>query len=276
MILPCLLQEQNGKLQQQQQHLLPEPQTTESRSCSPIDSPKPFVAVNNHYTEQVSTSPEKKFTSEEESHLTNQDRRQEFYLSPISGPVAQPVILPTIISRTSQPFYPTNTTPPLSSNRSFLNNETTTTTNTSIIKTTQNSNNHVIRPNPKKAYFAKQNCSQLNNCQKPEISHPVSRLCDSIIQTNDKIVENNKSSNDGKIDAEGQCSEKLTIATESIGSDSNNNNNEVTNDNIHRGRNNNSEDHRCDQCGKTFVTRASLKVIISVYLCLSLSFFSLT
>ncbi|XP_043464275.1 uncharacterized protein LOC122499817 [Leptopilina heterotoma] len=265
--------EPSGKLQ----HHLPEVQSTESRSCSPTNSPKPFVPVNNHYSEQVSTSPEKKCPSEEESHLPCQDRRQEFYLTPISGPVAQPVVLPTVISRTSQAFYPN--TNQLPSTRQFLNNDsnttvilttTTTTTNatnttnttttSATTKTMQNSSpNQVIRPNPKKAYFAQQKICSKTNSPKPEISHPISRLCDSIIEAANDSIETNKSHHDVNIDAEGQCSEKMTIATESVRSDSNNNN-EASSDQFNRGRNNNTDDHRCDQCGKTFVTRASLKV----------------
>ena len=213
-----------------------------SPSCSPSDSPKPYVAINNRLSQQILTTSEKRPSSEEETLAkVNQDRRQEFYL-PIPGPVAQPVILPSIMPRTVQPFYPNSTSLP--STRPFFENETT-----------QSATTHVspIRPSPKKVYFGHQ------NCQKPEISHPISRLCDSI-QPKESPVEQ---SMETKIEVERKCSDK-TASNISALSDSNNN--DASGDQFHRVRNNsNSEDHRCDQCGKTFVTRASLKVIINRY-----------
>lgn len=91
--------------------------------------------------------------------------------------------------------------------------------------------------------------------QKPEISHPVSRLCDTI-ESNDAndrftILEAEK---DLKVDP--KVAERVIV-----NSDNNNNDAIIGNDVSQRGRGNGTqENHRCDQCGKTFVTRASLKV----------------
>ncbi|XP_034184545.2 uncharacterized protein LOC117606322 [Osmia lignaria lignaria] len=96
--------------------------------------------------------------------------------------------------------------------------------------------------------------------QKPEISHPVSRLCDTIESndTNDRftILEAEK---DLKVDA--KVTERVIV-----NSDNNNNDAIISNDVSQRGRaSGTQENHRCDQCGKTFVTRASLKVHIRTH-----------
>lgn len=231
-----------------------EPAQRISPSCSPSDSPKPYAAVNNHLTQQIPTSPEKRSPSEEES-LTkaNQDRRQEFYLAPIPGPVAQPVILPAM-PRTVQPFYP-NSTQPIQqipqippTTRSFYENETTPSAISHLTP---------IRPSPQKVYFGHQ------NGQKPEISHPISRLCDSIPPKESVERVSVEKSLETKIEVESHCNDKIALNV----SVSDSNNNDASGDQFHRVRNNSScEDHRCDQCGKTFVTRASLKVIIFIIL----------
>ncbi|XP_033228116.1 uncharacterized protein LOC117179966 [Belonocnema kinseyi] len=224
-----------------------EPQQRISPSCSPSDSPKPFAAINNHHTQQIPPSPEKRSPNEEESLIqVNQERRQDFYLAPIPGPIAQPVILPAVMPRPVQPFYP-NSTQPIQqiqpTTRPFYENETT-----------QSAISHLtpIRPSPKKVYFGHQ------NCQKPEISHPISRLCDSIPPKEAVELIPLEKSLETKIEVESHCNDKIALNV-SVLSDSNNN--DASGDQFHRVRNNsNSEDHRCDQCGKTFVTRASLKV----------------
>ncbi|XP_026675281.1 uncharacterized protein LOC108632067 isoform X2 [Ceratina calcarata] len=97
--------------------------------------------------------------------------------------------------------------------------------------------------------------------QKPEISHPVSRLCDTI-DSDDKTdrlanVEVERPETDARI--EDKFAEGVVID-----SDNNNNDAVVSQDTVQRGRGT-QENHRCDQCGKTFVTRASLKVHIRTH-----------
>lgn len=87
---------------------------------------------------------------------------------------------------------------------------------------------------------------------KPELSHPISRLCDTI-----ETDERKETSKTEIADAEKSGEER--IARIFINSDNNNNNETIVSTDVaQRGRS--ADDHRCDQCGKTFVTRASLKV----------------
>ena len=94
--------------------------------------------------------------------------------------------------------------------------------------------------------------------QRSEISHPVSRLCDT-------IESSDKSDRFACLDAERaekepRKEEKLAERV-IINSDNNNNDAIVGHDVPQRGGPSGAqEDHRCDQCGKTFVTKASLKV----------------
>lgn len=85
--------------------------------------------------------------------------------------------------------------------------------------------------------------------QKHELSHPISRLCDTI-----ESDEKRESSRMETANTEKNGEER--IARILVNSDNNNNNETI--EVAQRGRS--ADDHRCDQCGKTFVTRASLKV----------------
>lgn len=88
--------------------------------------------------------------------------------------------------------------------------------------------------------------------QKHELSHPISRLCDTI-----ESDEKKESSRMEMANTEKNEEEKIAVL---VNSDNNNNNETIVNtiDVAQRGRS--VDDHKCDQCGKTFVTRASLKV----------------
>ncbi|XP_072743735.1 uncharacterized protein [Anoplolepis gracilipes] len=88
--------------------------------------------------------------------------------------------------------------------------------------------------------------------QKHELSHPISRLCDTI-ESDEKRESSSRMEMTEK-------NEEERIARILVNSDNNNNNETIvsTIEGAHRGRL--ADDHRCDQCGKTFVTRASLKV----------------
>ncbi|EFN68751.1 Zinc finger protein 782, partial [Camponotus floridanus] len=86
--------------------------------------------------------------------------------------------------------------------------------------------------------------------QKHELSHPISRLCDTI-----ESDEKRESSRMEMTSTEKNEEERILV-----NSDNNNNNETIvrTIETTQIGRS--GDDHRCDQCGKTFVTRASLKV----------------
>lgn len=91
--------------------------------------------------------------------------------------------------------------------------------------------------------------------QKHELSHPISRLCDTI-----ESDEKRESSKVEVANAEENAGEER-IERILVNSDNNNNNEAIVSTiEAQRGRSTDAIDHRCDQCGKTFVTRASLKV----------------
>ncbi|XP_053996756.1 zinc finger protein 329-like [Hylaeus anthracinus] len=101
------------------------------------------------------------------------------------------------------------------------------------------------------------------SAQKPEISHPVSRLCDTI----EPDVKSDRFTVLGveRVEKEQRNEDKLAERIV-INSDKNNNDPIAGDDISQRGRPGGAqESHRCDQCGKTFVTRASLKVHIRTH-----------
>lgn len=88
---------------------------------------------------------------------------------------------------------------------------------------------------------------------KPELSHPISRLCDTI--------ESDERKGTPPADTVEKKSGDERITKIFVNSDSNNNNETIISAEVtQRGRA--TDDHRCDQCGKIFVTRASLKVFL--------------
>ncbi|XP_011631443.1 uncharacterized protein LOC105423398 [Pogonomyrmex barbatus] len=88
---------------------------------------------------------------------------------------------------------------------------------------------------------------------KPELSHPISRLCDTI------DVDERKETLRAET-ASAEKNEEERVARIFVNSDNNNNNETIVGTEVAQPRGRSADDHRCDQCGKTFVTRASLKV----------------
>ncbi|XP_011146613.2 myoneurin-like [Harpegnathos saltator] len=87
---------------------------------------------------------------------------------------------------------------------------------------------------------------------KPELSHPISRLCDT-------IDTDEREQRVPPVETDATSAEKNVDERIFVNSDNNNNTETIVNTEVPpRGKS--VDDHRCDQCGKTFVTRASLKV----------------
>lgn len=171
----------------------------------------------------------------------------------------------TLVSR-PQEFYspqiPSSTITQMvtSINNDIINSETILQSQNNVIFTTRTlpcpMENSQININKKGGYFGQTLPPQ--SPQKLEISHPVSRLCDTIESTGkiDRFtnLEVENSEKEARID------DKL-VERVIINSDKNNNDAIVSQDAVQRGKGA-QENHRCDQCGKTFVTKASLKVLI--------------
>lgn len=153
------------------------------------------------------------------------------------------------IYRSPVPFAPSDQiTPPANATRS---NEQSLFQNVANVPTQSlsSSNDSVIVNAGKSDGYPTQVVPQTPT--KPELSHPISRLCDTI-----EVDERKETSKTEVANAEKNGEER--IARIFVNSDNNNNEAIVSTEVAQRGRT--ADDHRCDQCGKTFVTRASLKV----------------
>ncbi|CAL7939664.1 unnamed protein product [Xylocopa violacea] len=225
----------------------PEATRTPVISTSPSRQYSKNCTPDHYYSVEVPTTHEATYSNGSvtlEGSSTLGSKPQEYYSPQIpSSTITQ--IAPSINSET------------VGSSETIMQsqNNAISTTTRSISGTTESSQ---IIVNRRGSYFVQ---AVPQSPQKPEISHPVSRLCDTI-ESNDKIdrfanVETEKTEMDTRI--EDKLTERVTV-----NSDKNNNDAVVCQDAVQRGRGA-QENHRCDQCGKTFVTRASLKVHIRTH-----------
>jgi len=156
---------------------------------------------------------------------------QETYRSPVPFASSDQIASPANMAKSNEQLL-------------FQNVDKTSTQSSSL------SNDSVIANAGKSGGYSTQVISQTPT--KPELSHPISRLCDTI-----EVDERKETSKTEMEKAEKSGEER--IARIFVNSDNNNNNEALVNTEItQRGRS--TDDHKCDQCGKTFVTRASLKV----------------
>ncbi|KOC61397.1 Zinc finger protein 782 [Habropoda laboriosa] len=210
-----------------------------SKSSTPSD---------HYYGVEVPTTHEITYNNDTrllEANSTLLPRPQEFYSPQIALPTTTQMTTTTINNDTR------NTETILQSQNHVIS-----TTTRCLTTSTDNGQMNVNRKNN---YFGQ---TLPQSPQKPEISHPVSRLCDTI-ESNDKgdrfvSVEPQK-----VVEKEARIEDKLVEGVV-INSDNNNNDAIVNQDAVQRGKGM-QENHRCDQCGKSFVTRASLKVHIRTH-----------
>ncbi|XP_024867658.1 zinc finger protein 628-like isoform X1 [Temnothorax curvispinosus] len=186
-------------------------------------------------TFQVPTSCETSFNNDSRlSHEIRSDpetKVQEIYRSPIPFAPSDQIATPANEARSNeQPLFQNvgnASTQPLSS-----------------------SNDSVIASAGKSGGYPTQVVPQTPT--KPELSHPISRLCDTIEADERKETPKTEV-------ASAEKSGEERIARIFVNSDNNNNDETiVSTEAAQRGRS--TDDHKCAQCGKTFVTRASLKV----------------
>ncbi|XP_012224560.1 uncharacterized protein [Linepithema humile] len=210
----------------QKKPLTPEPTRSTVIAISPkVHSPR----SDGHYGFEVSTC-EMSLNSDSRSRTeiisSPETKIQETYRSPVPFASSNQIAPLTNTLRNDEPSLQTNNT--LTQLLSVSND--------SVITNTSRNNEystHIVPHTP----------------TKPELSHPISRLCDTIESDEKKET---------KIEIESaEKNDEERIARIFVNSDDNNNDEAIVSTEIVRGRS--ADDHRCDQCGKTFVTRASLK-----------------
>ncbi|XP_014489208.1 PREDICTED: uncharacterized protein LOC106752194 [Dinoponera quadriceps] len=213
-------------MEMQRKPLTPEPQRSTIISISPrIHSPRSAPRNDGLYGYEVPTNCEMSFNGDSsrarETMLGGPEpaRIQEIYRSPL--PFAPSGQIAPLTLRSNEPPFQGNT----------------------------NSNTSARPLSTDGVLAGKSGYAQPIPPTKPELSHPISRLCDTIDSDTDKRETTDAEKNGGE-----------RLARIFVNSDNNNNNTEaiVSAEVPPRGRS--VDEHRCDQCGKSFVTRASLKV----------------
>lgn len=220
----------------QKKPLTPEPIRSTVISMSPkVHSPSRNTQRNDgFYAVEVPTNCEMSFNDTRSCEIVGgpDTNMQETYRSPpVSFAPCNQIAPPASASRSNEPsFQNVSTTPSVARllpavNDSVITNASGYTTSIPVPQTSQ----------------------------KHELSLPISRLCDTI--ESDEKMESSRVEMTNT-----EKNEEDRIARILVNSDNNNNNETIisTIDVAQRGRS--VDDHRCDQCGKTFVTRASLKV----------------
>ncbi|XP_068975982.1 uncharacterized protein [Bombus flavifrons] len=244
---PIVLQPHVDDAKTREDLRVPEVTRSPAISTSPNRQlPKSSTPADHYYGIEVPTTHEVTYNNDKkllEANLTLGPRPQELYSSQIASLTIGQI------------------TPSL--NNDARNNETIVQSQNNVISTTtrslsSTSESSRMNINRKGSYFGQ---ALPQSPQKLEISHPVSRLCDTIesIGKIDRFanVEADKLENETRIE------DKLADGV-IINSDNNNNDAVVNQDGVQRGKGA-QENHRCDQCGKTFVTKASLKVHVRTH-----------
>ncbi|CAD1474789.1 unnamed protein product, partial [Heterotrigona itama] len=213
--------------------------TSPNRQCS-----KNAALVDRHCDVEVPTIHEVTYNNDKkllEPSSTLVPRPREFYSPQVlsSSTIAQISLSNDVVRN----------------NEALSENNVISTTTKSLPNVTETSQSNVNR---KGGYLG-----QITSPQKLEISHPVSRLCDTIESIVGKTDHRSASAEAEKPENEARIDDRLADRV-IINSDNNNNDAAVSQDGAQRGKTT-PENHRCDQCGKTFVTKASLKVHVRTH-----------
>ncbi|EZA54338.1 hypothetical protein X777_05568 [Ooceraea biroi] len=223
----------------QKNSLTSEPTRSTVISISPkVHSPRSASRSDGLYAFEVSSC---------ETSFNSDSRSREM--------IGSPDVKTQEIYRSPAPFASSNQISPLTGTLQRGNEPPFQNTSNALARLLPTSNDSIITSASRNSEYATPLTPQIPT--KPELSHPISRLCDTI--------ESDERRETSVVDVE--CSimnvekkngeEKITRIF--VNSDNNNNNETIISTEVtQRGRP--TDNHRCDQCGKTFVTRASLKV----------------
>lgn len=259
-----MFQEPNGRLQRLLSTSVTQMETIVPSGCQPVmidQLPRPIGNSVGFQTFEVPNTTNIAYPNDMELRRLKERKLQEFYRAQMLFPGPQPIRPAPVSFGVNQNYYQNQNSLP-------------TLPPPSVTALSNAVSGHPGVPVTLQSIPPHQTIEVVKNCppvpsSKPELSHPVSRLCDSTKSTESLNHSTNLTIN---VDEEPMvfCNLGDKMSSPIAQSDSNNNNPSVTDvgqGESLTGTGVTGDDHRCEECGKTFVTRASLKVSYQTFFC---------
>ncbi|XP_046479144.1 uncharacterized protein [Neodiprion pinetum] len=250
--------EPNGRLQRLLSSEVTRIEPAIPPGCQPVVNdqyPRPVESTSGFQAFEIPNTTNISYPSEMELLRLKERKLEEFYRAQMLFPGPQPIRPSPVSFAVNQTYYQNQSSPPTLPPPCVPIHPTPVPGLTAGIPITL----PTVQPRPPVEIGQ----NSLPSAGKPELSHPVSRLCDSM---RDNEPQTNHSANlTMSVEEEPRtfCTLGEKISNSIDQSDSNNNDPMVVDGGQGRVVTESQltvDDHRCEQCGKTFVTRASLKV----------------